>query len=159
MFEMDFEKEIIPYIDTLENLFTSEFWGNLLLDCTKNELFVLWLLYKKKEVNMTQVAEYIHVPLNTATGIIARMEKRKLVSRQRSDEDKRVVTITFGEDGQKQIYDIIKQMTYYAGKVFAAFTPEEMQLLVRMADKLIEIMKEEKAKEQAKPQIRKIEIL
>ena len=103
MFEMDFEKEIIPYIDTLENLFTSEFWGNLLLDCTKNELFVLWLLYKKKEVNMTQVAEYIHVPLNTATGIIARMEKRKLVSRQRSDEDKRVVTITFGEDGQKQI--------------------------------------------------------
>ena len=41
----------------------------------------------KTQVNMTEIAEYIHVPLNTATGIINRMEKNGLIERTRSQED------------------------------------------------------------------------
>lgn len=159
MFGTELEKEFMPYIDTLESLVISDFWSNLLLDCTKNELLVLWLLYKKDEVNMTQVADYIHVPLNTATGIITRMEKRKLVNRERSQQDKRIVTIVFGEEGQKQIQNVISQMIYYAGKVFSTFTTEEIALITKMADKLIAVMKEERNKMQDVPSVKKIEIL
>ena len=73
------EEGVYAYVEQIKELISSDLWGNLLLDCSKNEILVLWFLYRQQEVNMTQIAEYIHVPLNTATGIVARMEKKKLL--------------------------------------------------------------------------------
>lgn len=152
--------EIIHYIEAIKDLLSAEIWNNLLLDCTKNEIFTLWLIYQKQEVNMSQIAEYIHAPLNTATGVIARMEKKKLIVRERSMEDKRVVIIRLGEQGEQQLHAIIKEIMYYAGKVFAAFNQEELSLLMRMWEKLLKVLKEERDKEgKKKSRVRKIEIL
>ena len=137
------EQQIYQYVDQIKDLLSSELWENILLDCTKNEILVLWLLYQSKEVNMTQIADYIHAPLNTASGIITRMEKRKLVSRQRSQEDKRVVTITLGGKGEAQIQAIIKEVVFYGSKIMQSFSQEEIQIFTRMMDRVISIMKEE----------------
>ena len=69
---------IIDYIEEIKELLSSDIWENIFLNCSKNEVFIFWLLYRKNEVNMTEAAEYIHVPLNTATGIIGRMERNGL---------------------------------------------------------------------------------
>ena len=86
---------IVDYIEEVRELLSSDLWENIFLNCSKNEVFIFWLLYQKGAVNMTEIADYIHVPLNTATGIISRMEKSGLVVRTRSEEDKRVVNIGF----------------------------------------------------------------
>ncbi len=153
----EIEQEIFQYFDSLKDLLSSSLWDNILLNCTKNEIIVLWFLYQQKEVNMTQIAEYIHVPLNTATGILTRMEKRDLVIRQRSIEDKRIVTIQLSEKGLNQIQAVIKELAYYVTKVYAAFTKQEMDLLLRMFHKLLEIVKEERIVD-SKPKIKKITI-
>ena len=70
---------IIDYIEEVKELLSSDLWENVFLNCSKNEVLIFWLLYRREEVNMTEVADYIHVPLNTATGIINRMEKNGLV--------------------------------------------------------------------------------
>ena len=100
---MEFDKKgienitqfVLDYVEEIKELLSSDLWENIFLNCSKNEVFVFWLLYRKNEVNMTEIADYIHVPLNTATGIIGRMEKDGLVVRTRSKEDKRVVNIRF----------------------------------------------------------------
>lgn len=61
-----------------------EIWENILLDCSKNEVFVLLDLLRQGEVTMSELAGYLQVPLNTVTGIITRMEKKQLVERRRS---------------------------------------------------------------------------
>ena len=152
----EMEQQIYQYVDQIRDLLSSELWENLLLDCTKNEILILWLLYQSKEVNMTQIAEYIHAPLNTASGIISRMEKRELVSRQRNQEDKRVVTITLGNKGEAQIKSIIKEVVFYGSKIMQSFSQEEMQLFTRMMDRIISIMKEERLKETVHTKVRKI---
>ena len=58
----NFQKEIYQYIDEVKELLSPDIWENILLNCTKNEMLILFLLYRSEEVNMTQVAEYIHVP-------------------------------------------------------------------------------------------------
>ena len=128
------------------------------MECSKNEIFILWLLYRHEEVNMTQIADYIHAPLNTASGIITRMEKRKLVSRQRSQEDKRVVTITLGGKGEAQIQAIIKEVVFYGSKIMQSFSQEEIQIFTRMMDRVISIMKEEHMKDTVHTKVRKITI-
>lgn len=55
---------------------------NILLDCSKNEVFVLLDLLRQGEVTMSELAGYLQVPLNTVTGIITRMEKKQLVEQQ-----------------------------------------------------------------------------
>ena len=65
---------IVEYVEEIKELLSSDLWGNIFLNCTKNEVLVFWLLHRKKQVNMSEIADYIHVPLNTATGIIGRME-------------------------------------------------------------------------------------
>ena len=151
-----FEDYIFRYVDQIKEFLAPEIWQNLLMDCSKNEIFVLWLLYVEKEVNMTRIAEYINVPLNTATGIVSRMEKRKLVIRQRSEEDKRIVTIRLGECGMQQIQLLLKEFMYYGQKVMEGFTEEELNIFFRMLNRFMEILKEEHNKKQEKPKVRKI---
>ncbi|MBU9743522.1 MarR family transcriptional regulator [Lachnospiraceae bacterium ASD3451] len=155
---LEIEQNIAAYVDEVKELLAPEIWQNILLDCSKNELFLLWLLYREKEVNMTRAAEYMNVPLNTATGIVGRMEKRDLVLRVRSAEDKRVVTIRLSEKGTEQIQSIISEMVYYGRKVLENFSREEMELFFRMMDKLKVVMKEEKEKKTQRRKVRKIPI-
>lgn len=153
-----FEQEIFGFIDQIRDLLSPQIWENILLDCSKNEILILWLLYRRQNVNMTQIADYIHVPLNTATGIIARMEKRMLVVRERSNEDKRIVTIRLGQQGEVQMLAMIKEFTSYGRRVLEVFSTEEIELFSRMMKKLIEIMKEERKENPIKNKVRKIEI-
>ena len=88
---MDFMEEMLfKYIDEFKMVLFPEQWFNIFLECSKNEILALLLIYKEQMVNMSEVAEYINAPLNTATGVISRLEKRKLVERSRDCQDKRV---------------------------------------------------------------------
>lgn len=156
--ELEFEQQIYSYVDQIKDLLSPKIWENILLDCSKNEIFVLWLLYCRREVNMSQVAEYVNVPLNTATGIITRMEKRGLVIRERSEQDKRVVTIRMGEQGEQQMQSMMREMFRIGGKVLDSFSEEEVELLFRMMQKVVAVMCEERESSHNKPGIRKITI-
>lgn len=149
---------MFQYIDHIKDLLSPKLWENVLLDCSKNELFILWLLFRKDEANMTQIAEYIHVPLNTATGIVTRMEKKCLVKRERSFEDKRIVTIHMGESGSNQIHAVLSEFVYYGKKIVSTFSEEEIKLLFRMMDQLVLVMKEDHTRVEEKKKIRKISI-
>ena len=149
-------RAIADYIEEVKELLSSDIWENIFLDCSKNEVLVFWLLYQRSEVNMTEIAEYIHVPLNTATGIINRMEKNELIVRTRSKEDKRVVLIGFSEKGMTQFQSLVNELMYYGMKVMSSFTKEEMTLFYKMTTKVKEILRQEKRKEDTPKKVRKI---
>lgn len=149
---------IIDYIEEVKELLSSDIWENIFLNCSKNEVLIFWLLYQRSEVNMTEIAEYIHVPLNTATGIINRMEKNELIVRTRSKEDKRVVLVGFSEKGMTQFQNLINEMMYYGMKVMSSFTKEEVDLFYKMTTKVKEVLRQEKKKEVTPKKVRKITI-
>jgi len=151
------EITLFNFIDQIKVLIAPETWTNILLDCSKNEMLVLMLLYRSSDVNMTQIAEYLNVPLNTATGIVARMEKREIVLRVRSVEDKRVVTIVLTDSGKQQFRTILQTFMGYGQKVIESLTAEEIALLGKVIDKVIDVMQEVRTKEETLPtKVRKI---
>ncbi|WP_414733692.1 MarR family transcriptional regulator [Acetobacterium carbinolicum] len=160
-FNGNLEAMIFEYIDKIKYLLSSDIWGNELFNCSKNEVFVLLLLYRRNDVNMTQIADYLNVPLNTATGIVARMEKRDFLVRERSSEDKRVVTIKLTKAGRATIRDILNEMIRYGQLIMDSFTREEVQLVFKMVDKVMDTLSQDASKtaeKQTKPKIRKIMI-
>lgn len=149
---------LLEYLDQIKVLASSDIWNNILMDCSKNELFILILLYRKQEVNMTQIAEHINVPLNTATGIVGRMEKKGLVSRNRDMGDKRVVTICLGENGKEQFNKILRECLYYGEKILTSLTLEEVKLLEHIFKKIIAVTAEDRSTQETSSKIRHITI-
>jgi len=153
------EDSMFTYIDQFKALFSQDLWENILLNCTKNEIFILLHLYRQSDVNMSSIADYLEVPLNTATGIVSRMEKKQMISRVRSISDKRVVTIELTEDGSKQINLIMKEFFKYASQILSSFTVEEMKLIGKLMDKVVYLVNNlDEVQEKPKSQIRKITI-
>ncbi len=146
------------YIEEIKELLTMELWENIFLNCSKNEVLVFWLLYRQKEVNMSDIAEYIHVPLNTATGIIGRMEKNGLIERTRSAEDKRIVLITFSEKGRAQFQKLVDELMSYGIKILGELTASEMKLVESLMAKVKKVLKEEKIQKEPAKKVRKITI-
>ena len=136
------EDILFEYVEQFRLIISPETWGSVLLNCSKNEMLVLLFLYRKGESNMSQVAEYLNTPLNTATGIITRMENKKMVSRNRNQEDKRVVTIILKDIRTRQISEIIKNAVFYGQRLMNDLTQDELKIFMSVLDKVIKMLRE-----------------
>jgi DNA-binding MarR family transcriptional regulator len=134
------EDSLFDLIDQVKVIISQDVWENMLLNCTKNEVFVLMLLYRQSDVNMTQIAEYLNAPLNTTTGIVSRMEKKDMVRRLRSELDKRVVTIELTEFGHRQMSEILGMFVHYGKMVMTALKAEEIALMANVVGKIIALL-------------------
>ncbi|MCB2291398.1 MarR family transcriptional regulator [Clostridium sp. CS001] len=135
---------IFSYIDEFKVLFFPEQWSDIFLDYSKNEILALLFLYRKKNVNMTEIAEYIMAPLNTATGVISRLEKKLMVERVRSSEDRRIVLITLTETANRVIEMEKDMITKYIIRIYETLTEDEISSALSIYKKVIGVFKESK---------------
>lgn len=159
-FPASVEEMVFEIMDKCKFVFYPEQRFDLFLNCSKNEIFALLFVYRQKQVNMSEIAEYMNIPLNTVTGVISRLEKKHLVRRERSDQDKRVVTISLSEKGSDFMYHEMMELGNYFTRVVAAFSEEEKRTLFGMADKIFAVLNQgEKTGEKPKEKkVRKIAI-
>jgi DNA-binding MarR family transcriptional regulator len=140
MIEQTIEGFIFEFIDQCKLLFFPEQWNNTFLDYSKNEVFAILLVYRKGHANMTEIADYLGVPLNTATGIISRLEKRGIVRRERDVVDKRVVTIGINEEGKEFLAEQFKMLERYYQMFMGALSDEEKLVMIRLVSKFLDIV-------------------
>lgn len=81
---------------------------------------VIGLLSKKKKMKITELSNELCLSNSTVSGIIDRLEKQKMVVRERSEEDRRVVYVSispnfkdmhkiFHKQFQKSVEDIMNR--------------------------------------------------
>ena len=138
------ESIVFNYIDEFKVLFFPEQWSDIFLDFSKNEILALLFLYRKKDANMTEIAEYIMAPLNTATGVIARLEKKQMVERIRSVQDRRIVLITITEAASTVIEKEKAIIAGYFIKIYGKLTEDEISSALSIYKKVIGVFKESK---------------
>lgn len=139
--DMSLEAVIFQFIDQSKFLFFPEQWNSTFLDYSKNEAFTLFLVYRKGQVNMTEIADYLSVPLNTVTGIVSRLEKRDMIKRERDKDDKRIVVVNMTLSGTNFIKEQMKEMEYYFNQVMAELTSEELDITIKIIGKVFNILK------------------
>ncbi|MBP3888315.1 MAG: MarR family transcriptional regulator [Cellulosilyticum sp.] len=150
------EDMLFKYIDEFKILFFPEQWANAFMECSKNEILALLLIYRKSSVNMTEVAEYIGAPLNTATGVISRLEKKKLVERTRDLEDKRIVKISLTEQGTCYFEEEKKLIIRYFKALMSKLTAEEEHAIYSVMEKFLSLLKEGIPKEETPTVAKKV---
>ncbi|MEG0377012.1 MAG: MarR family transcriptional regulator, partial [Eubacterium sp.] len=129
-------------------IFFPEQWSPFFMSCSKNEAFVLLLAYRKQQVNMTEIAEYLKVPLNTVTGIVSRLEKKDMVKRERSVLDKRVVTVSLTETGFLDMRKMVEQAGDYCSEIMGILSDEEKDVLFGVVQKVFKHLNQGKHKKE-----------
>jgi DNA-binding MarR family transcriptional regulator len=70
------------------------------IDLTYPQYLVLLVLWEKDHQSVSTISEQLLLESNTLTPLLKRMEEKKLVRRERSREDERVVMISLTEAGR-----------------------------------------------------------
>ena len=127
---------IIEASDNIRMVFASMegFTGDLNLN--KPELLTLESISKQKEITMSKLAQNLDIGFSTATSIIDRLIKKKLVVRERNGGDRRVVKIILSKEGEKIIssYQELKKISFK--KMIEFLTEDEQESFILVLEKI-----------------------
>lgn len=137
------EAMVYDYIDEIKDIFSKGQKSSALFDFSKNEILTLFFISRKKTVNVSEVADYINAPINTATGVINRLEKKNIVERRRDSDDKRVVKITLTIEGEELFEREKRTLLGYFMEVYKVLSDEEKRAAINIANKVISVFKSE----------------
>lgn len=132
--DVDQVLETILYLYTESRRITKELARRA--DLTGPQLTVVKMLEQIGDLSLSELSERIRAQNSTVTGIIDRMEREGLVSRERSKEDRRVVYIKLTSKGRKLAEEIpVEPMEIFRGAL-EVLTPAETRELVKILGKV-----------------------
>lgn len=155
------EKPLLNFlIDNLQKVLYPEDWIKVDLTLSKTELLTLLIVDRNGEIIMSQIADYIRVPLSTATGIVDRLVKNGYLKRERSESDRRIVSIQLTEKGTTILQDFKESLAEYVDRIDQVLTDEERRLLFNLFLKITKVLDQGNTEDKKveKPQVQSIPI-
>ena len=132
--DVDQVLEAIIYLYTESRRLTKELARRAVL--TGPQLTVVKMLEQIGDLSLSELSERIRAQNSTVTGIIDRMERENLVSRERSKEDRRVVYIKLTAKGRRLAEEIpVEPMEIFRGAL-ESLSASEVRDLVKILGKV-----------------------
>lgn len=93
---------------------------------------------------MSEISDEIHLSLSSVTGIVDKLEGKKLVRRDRSNEDRRIVQVELTDEGRRLHKLALDGHIQFAHSMLKALDPQEQDVLVKLFRKVAEAIMEAK---------------
>ena len=90
---------------------------------------------------MSGLAERIRLSLSSVTGLIDRLVDKKLVCRDRSREDRRVVNVELTPEGRELHKSVLESQIQFARGLMKTLSAEEQDALLALFGKLSDKIK------------------
>lgn len=104
-------------------------------DITKREFGLVALLGKHNSLIMREVADFMSVPMSTATGIVDKLVNKGYLMRFYSEEDRRIIRIGLSKYG-RELYELLENVLHMFGQhILEAFTDEERDQFIFLMEK------------------------
>lgn len=107
-------------------------------DLTKPQLLTLVHLTRKKCCTMTQISKLTGYAMSACTGIVDRMIRKKLVRRERDEEDRRVVNVLVTDKGAHAANTFYTKALKNAQAVLDKVNEDEKERLVSLLERIAE---------------------
>ncbi len=99
---------------------------------TPPQFGLLWCLNCAGTLTMTELADKLDLSHGAATGLVDRLEKLDLIIRQRSEDDRRVVSVVLSQSGQQLIERVNTKRHQILRTMLQDLTPQERQTLLKI---------------------------
>jgi DNA-binding MarR family transcriptional regulator len=98
---------------------------------------LIWI-GRKGRCLMSEFARGLDLPVSTATNIANRLAEKDLLTRTRSEEDRRVVRIELSSSGKRLHETLYSQRVALSKRMLAGLTVTEQQTLTKLLQKAAE---------------------
>ena len=121
----------------------STLWNNVTqltmadLGITSTQASIMFMLASGRSLAAADLAREYGIDASAVTRLIDRLEKRGLITRLRSEEDRRVVRLALTEEGRTLAAQIPAIFTKVLDKLLSGFTPEEVGFLKSMLRRML----------------------
>lgn len=137
---MEYNELFDTLFDSFRKLLYPEEWISIDLSVSKSEMLTLLQVDRNGEIIMSQIADFISIPMSTATGLVERLVKKGYLERTRSDSDRRIVAIRLTDEGKMLAGRMKDTVNSYIRLVFDALTEEERKMLFGIFTKISGIL-------------------
>lgn len=138
-------------LDNIQKIVVPEELIKIELSLSRFELVALMQFDRYENITMTALANGMSVPMSTATGIVDRLVRKKLLKRDRSDEDRRIVTVALTEEG-RDLLDKVKTFFHSTvDRVRGLLTEEEFDQGLNLIRKVILGLRQEQGVDGERP--------
>jgi len=96
------------------------------------QIQALMFLCHNKNVDMSDIAEYFHIELPSATSLISKLCDHQLIKRYEDSEDRRMVRITLTGEGKKLVEQAICERRKKLEKMLSYLRDEEKSGLMNI---------------------------
>jgi len=119
--------ELIPLFKSAIRELRSEWYKQVGESLTHTQLYLVSKLHKHGSLRATELAEKLHVTNSTLTAMVDKLCEKGLVTRERSEEDRRIVVIRNTAEGKA----LAASFREYERKAFRKYidrlSPEDLQ--------------------------------
>lgn len=85
---------------------------------------------------MRELAEYLTVAVNSVTSIVDHLEKKGLVHRQRSEEDRRIIRVELTDPGREIYQSLVEVNRRLFRSMLGALTKDEQEIFMVLFRKI-----------------------
>ncbi|WP_249901969.1 MarR family transcriptional regulator [Paenibacillus sp. PK3_47] len=111
------------------------------LEITPTQLMVLRKLSMHPDIGITELAELLHLGNSAASGVVDRMVKAGLITRQRSESDKRIFNLAMTDKG-REIRERSRQALKERLQPLKMMPAEDAAELLRLHGEIMKIMEQ-----------------
>jgi DNA-binding MarR family transcriptional regulator len=138
-------KEMQSAIETLFGRFKQETHKlNSPEHLADGQIFLLFNLCQKGICNASDVANMIGITSGAVTGMTDKLVSLGLITRERSEQDRRVVLFSITEKGKEVIGRIREKRFSRINDLFKQITNDELETTIKVFNKITALMDQEK---------------
>jgi DNA-binding MarR family transcriptional regulator len=97
---------------------------------SKQELNIISIVGRSGNVIMREIAEHVRLAVSSVTPTVDKLVEKKLVHRERSEEDRRIVTVALTEKGQKIYQMEIESYIRLSASILEALSDQEQEQFI-----------------------------
>ena len=108
-----------------------------------SEMYVLERLHFNNPIKFADISKNYNIPPSTLTGILDRLEKKNLIQRLRSIEDRRSIEIKVTENGEEVVKNHIKEDKCFIKNLLESLDEDKRATFLSLLEELIHNTKKE----------------
>ena len=103
---------------------------------TVRELDLIRYTDEKGKAKMSEIADYMDVPMSTATGIVDKLVAKKYLQRRHSEEDRRIVNIELADRGRDTAFIFKSMRQEIAERILTLLNEKEIKVFIALLEKI-----------------------
>ncbi|MFA0821517.1 MAG: MarR family winged helix-turn-helix transcriptional regulator [Methanomethylovorans sp.] len=102
------------------------------------EMYVLERIYLHSNILSKDISNKYNISPSTLTGILDRLENKKLIERLRTNKDRRSIELIATENGKAAVQKHVTEDQMFARNLFDSLVPQKKEQLKALLEELLE---------------------